>query len=104
MRYSTHRPTKAEQERFRKLIQLGCVACRKAGSGYSYPEIHHILSGGRRMGHMQSIPLCFAHHRIPNNGTVIGPSLADGSRLFAAKFGSQMELLAEVNHMVGKAE
>lgn len=93
-------PTKAERERFDLLHRIGCICCRKARSGYRAPDIHHIIDGGRRMSHMATLPLCPEHHRIPSNGTVVGPSLADGSRVFAAKWGSQIQLLIEVDELI----
>lgn len=40
------------------IAQLPCVVCS------SRPvEIHHLLRGGRRIGHLSSIPLCAPHHR-----------------------------------------
>jgi hypothetical protein len=92
--------TKRDLHRFDQLQQLGCIACRKAGSGYRAPDIHHILRSGRRVGHQHTLPLCPEHHRYPSNGTVVGPSLADGSKLFEAKWGKQIELLAEVNRLI----
>jgi hypothetical protein len=95
--------TKAEKERFRKLVDIGCICCRILGV-YSQPEIHHILSGGRRMGHMFTIPLCPTHHRgvvaFPRGSFDPGPSLADGSKPFHARFGTQKELLAKVNELI----
>lgn len=101
MKHSTGKPTKAHIARFEKLRALGCICCKKAGSGYRAPDIHHILSGGFRIGDHASLPLCPEHHRFPSTGAVVGPSLADGSKVFAAKWGSQMELLAEVNRLIG---
>jgi hypothetical protein len=101
--------TKRER-RIAKLVALGCICCRKAGSGYRAPDIHHVLSGGRRISDEATLPLCHWHHRrVPLGGAydyqycikVLGPSLADGSKLFAAKWGSQLELLAEVNRLIG---
>jgi hypothetical protein len=94
------RATKADLRRFLKLVEIGCIACRKAGSGYRAPDIHHVLRGGRRIGHQATLPLCPNHHRWPSDGSVVGPSLADGSKLFAAKFGTQQQLLAEVNKLI----
>lgn len=91
---------KADQIRFDKLHRLGCICCRKAGSGYRAPDIHHVLSGGRRIGNQATLPLCPEHHRIPSNGTVVGASLADGSKKFHAQWGSQLKLLAEVDEMI----
>jgi hypothetical protein len=98
------KPKKDELIRFRKLHALGCICCRKAGSGYRTPDLHHLLSGGRRMGHAWTIGLCPEHHRFPSNGTVVGPSLADGSKRFEAHWGTQRELLAEVNELLSGRE
>ncbi len=92
--------TKSDYLRFAKLVELGCIACLKSHSGYRAPDIHHIISGGRRMGNEFTLPLCPEHHRVPSTGTVVGPSLADGSKVFAAKFGTQMQLLREVNELI----
>lgn len=93
--------TKSDLARFDALHRIGCIACRKAGSGYRAPDVHHIIIGGRRAGHQFTLPLCPEHHRIPSNGTVVGPSLADGSKVFAARWGTQMQLLNEVNDLIG---
>jgi|SRR6185369_13883751 len=94
--------TKSDLARFDKLQNLGCICCRKGGNGYRAPDIHHILRGGRRIGHKATIPLCPEHHRIPSkNQAIAGRSLADGSKLFEAHWGSQLALLAEVNELIG---
>lgn len=49
--------TKADLARFRALQKLGCIACRQRGV-FSQPDIHHLLSGGRRRGNRYTIPLC----------------------------------------------
>ena len=95
--------TKADIARFDALHRIGCICCRKAGSGFRAPDIHHILCGGRRIGNQATIPLCPEHHRFPSNGTVVGPSLADGSKPFHARWGTQLALLAEVNELIKKA-
>lgn len=92
--------TKSDLARFDKLQQLGCICCKKAGSGYRAPDIHHVLNGGRRISNKATLPLCPEHHRIPSNGTVVGASLADGSKKFHAQWGSQLKLLAEVNGLI----
>lgn len=97
------RISKLDARRFLKLVELGCIACIKAGSGYRAPDIHHVLRGGRRIGHQATLPLCPEHHRYPSTGSVVGPSLADGSKVFEAKFGAQLKLLAEVNKLIGVA-
>jgi hypothetical protein len=49
--------TDKRSQRFRELQELGCVACRKLGY-VSQPDIHHLLSGGKRIGDNATIPLC----------------------------------------------
>lgn len=91
--------TKKDKVRFLALQDLGCVCCHILG-WYSPPDIHHILSGGRRMGNKFTIPLCPAHHRGIVKLPGYGPSLADGSKPFEKRFGTQKELLAKVNEML----
>jgi hypothetical protein len=101
--------TKADRTRFDKLHKLGCICCKKAGSGYRAPDIHHVLRGGRRIGHQATLPLCPWHHRrVPLGGAhdyqycvkVLGPSLADGSKPFNARWGNQLALLEEVDELI----
>lgn len=95
----TKHRTKAHQRRFQQLQELGCVCCRQAGCGYVPPDIHHILDGGRRKSHDDTIPLCPYHHRGIQSefGVYPGPSLADGKKPFEAEWGTQKELLRKVN-------
>jgi hypothetical protein len=108
------RITKAHKERFAAIKSLGCLACRKLGLAmFCGPiEAHHLLSGGRRMGHDKTIPLGSWHHRgIPwltfsakEMAEAFGPSLRLQSKLFHATFGSDDELLAEINEMIQQPE
>lgn len=109
MRHSTKAPTKAEQKRFDCMKEMGiCIACMLRGTQPDYPqhvEIHHLLSGNRRIGHMATVSLCCWHHRaVPPFGwgdaealDYLGPSLAKGSKPFRAAFGTDAELLTIQN-------
>lgn len=111
MKHSTGTPTKAEQARMDAMKEKGqCVACYQRGiHGRGYVEIHHLLSGNRRIGHLASVSLCSYHHRsvLPEGMTraeaeeVFGPSLANGSKPFRAEFGSDKELLDLQNALLG---
>lgn len=96
----------AHKRRFMRLQRVGCIACRKEGRPGVASDIHHILSGGRRVGHEHTIPLCPWHHRgISNHGArnaenLMGPSLARSKRAFVERYGTEEELLQEVNGMV----
>ena len=107
--------TDAEDDRFAKLKQMRCIACticvetsRFMPTVRTVPEIHHLLSGNKRIGHMATLPLCVHHHRgEPSNGlskttmaAIHGPSLALSSRLFHQHFGTDEELLARVNSLL----
>jgi hypothetical protein len=104
------RITKAHAERFEAIKSLGCLACRKLGLAmFCGPiEAHHLLSGGRRRGHKESIPLGRWHHRgIPwqtlntrQMADAFGPSLRLQSKLFHATFGTDDELLAEAERLI----
>lgn len=95
---------KAEQARFDAIKAGPCIASLQLGfdlSGQWLVEVHHILSGGRRIGHMATVGLSIWHHRgVPFPGhshaqmrEKFGPSLAEGSKPFHARFGSNADLL-----------
>lgn len=104
--------TKDEQRRWLRFRDIGCIACHKLGFRGVPADVHHLLSGGRRISHSDTIPLCPYHHRgnlpdaltITQTVTLLGPSLALSSRLFRQKFGSDEELLALTNELVAAAE
>ena len=99
--------TKADLARFRAMQKLGCIACRQRGV-FSQPDIHHLLSGGRRRGNRYTIPLCPLHHRgQPPEGVTVaeanryyGPSLARAPKSFRAEFGDDETLLATVDRLL----
>ena len=65
-------------------------------------DIHHLLSGGRRIGHSATCCLCPYHHRgvVPEGRTAAdyeyahGPSLALKPNAFRRRYGDEEELLA----------
>lgn len=71
-------------------------------------EAHHLLRGGRRIGHEATIALCHYHHQgyLPegyNNASAriaFGPSLAKGSKPFHAMYGTDEELLNYQNTLL----
>jgi hypothetical protein len=102
-------PTKSDLERFRLLQAVGCIACRLDGRKNVPADVHHLLSGGRRMGHQATIPLDPWHHRglIPPDCKTgreaeerYGPSLAVSPKGFRERYGSEKELLETVNLML----
>lgn len=107
--------TKAEQARFDAIKAGPCIACIQRGidlSGMGLVEVHHLLSGGRRIGHMATVGLCtWSHRGVPFDfhshdemREHYGPSLAEGSKPFHAEFGSDAELLAIQNELLEEAK
>lgn len=100
--------TKGDRMRFDMLQRIGCLCCRRNGTQVFPAEIHHLLSGGRRRGHQFTLSLCIWHHRgvVPHGVTSLqatldhGPSLARGSKAFHVHFGSDDQLLIEVNALI----
>lgn len=95
------RHTKAEKTHLDAVASLGCIACRKLGVMNSPAECHHPRTGvgaGRRSSHFDAIPLCPRHHRLGNRGVAIHA----GKETWEAKFGTELELLAEVTELLGK--
>lgn len=112
MRHSTNTPTKAEAARMSAIKELGvCVACHQLGlTGSQYVDIHHLISGNKRRGHMFTVGACPWHHRgHPLQGhsanetrKLLGPSLEHGSKPFRAKFGTDDELLELQNRLLNE--
>lgn len=105
---STSKPTK-EEEAYIVAVKIAgaCMACESlraigmSGCDMDGVDFHHLLSGGRRRGHMFGLGLCQHHHRaVPLEGVtpkqmrvLFGPSLMDGSKRFAQVFGDDEALL-----------
>lgn len=104
MKHSTGKPSKAEAARMSAIKDGECLCCWIDGNPSYCPEVHHLISGNRRRGHMCTIGLCAWHHRavieqLPRSQmrALYGPSLAEGSKPFNARYGSDDELLAMQN-------
>lgn len=115
MKHSTGKPTAEQQARFVQMKRLGCVACWLGGywarTKRMPGEVHHLLSGNRRIGHDFTIILDAWHHRgEPDEGKTkswmaehYGPSLALQSKEFHRVFGSDSFLLEAQNLMIQAA-
>lgn len=93
-------PTVEERRWMDAIVAYGCIACRIDGLGYRAPAVHHILRGGRRIGHLHTLPLCDPGH---HQG---GQSLGMVSRhpwrpRFEEIYGTEDELLARLRAAIG---
>lgn len=93
--------TAQDRSRIDEIKAGRCVACWRRGITTIGCDAHHLLSGGRRIGHGATVALCLWHHRqhpdqgetVPRMRMLYGPSLMDGSKLFRAAYGTDAELL-----------
>lgn len=103
MKSSLPSPTKAQLERWRVMQELGCVCCCLDQRTGVPSDIHHVLSGGRRISHSHSLALCSYHHRsVKPSDTLLtdkqfkemyGPALDANPKEFQQRYGTQQELL-----------
>lgn len=118
---STGKPTKAEAERIEAAKSGPCIPCVVWQESPAAPfafvatiggDYHHLLSGGRRIGHEAGICACPWHHRaVPDWGCTpkemrdwYGPSLMDGSKVFRDAYGTDAELLQLQNDILAGAK
>jgi hypothetical protein len=118
---STLKATAAQVERWDRMRTIGCIACLLNEIDHDLArvprcsmvphsgnqEIHHLTSGGRRLGHDATICLCRYHHEgdhLPRYDVgykatvpVFGPSFGQGRKPFAAFYGADTQLLEYQN-------
>jgi len=88
--------TKLENERNRKIAELGCSLCRHQGNEGTPAELHHIRRGGVR-SLSPVIPLCPFHHRGANT------SIHSGRKWFESHYGiTEEELLEKTKELIGE--
>jgi len=102
--------TKADEDRIDKFRKIGCIVSHIYFGEYEDYDVHHITSGGRRMGNQYTIPLSpWLHRGVVKTGLsedeckeIFGPSLAHSKKAFVARFGTELELLSRVNELIGE--
>ena len=85
-------PTVAESAWMDAITTLGCIACILDGHERRPGAVHHILSGGRRMGHLFTLCLCDPGHH--QGGQQLGLiSRHPWKARFEERYGSELSLL-----------
>lgn len=98
-----------------RLQDIGCICCRKEGFRDVPVDVHHLVDKGYREhsgGDNATLPLCPWHHRgVPPSGLsqdtallAAGPSLALHKKRFIREYGTERELLAEVERLIHELE
>lgn len=90
---------KAEQNWMKAVSEQPCsINNDDCGGGV---QVHHITSGGRRLGHLYTIPLCVNHHG-PQTPLKHGHAVHKGKKTFENIYGSQMShLIALQGRLLG---
>lgn len=91
--------TSAERDWCDQITRLGCIVCYLHGFGHTPAAVHHILKGGRRIGHMHTIPLCYTHHNSGVN-TRIAVSRHPYRAEFERRYGTESYLLGKTRELV----
>lgn len=86
------KPTAEEQAWMDDIVQVGCICCRVWHNVITPAVVHHIIEGGRRKGHLFTIPLCDpGHHQ--NSPTKEKISRHPNKATFERQYGTEMDLL-----------
>lgn len=93
--------------------EIGCIVNYLQGKPGVPADVHHIVQGGKRMGHSYTIPLSAWLHRgikpwptmsVDANTAQYGPSLAHNKRAFVERYGTELELLEKTNKLLSEIE
>ena len=91
------KPNKETKEHYKKLVEFGCVVCKREYGVYSTPCIHHITGGGmgRKSNSLtHTLPLCHEHHQGSEGIHHLG------NKVWEEKYGSQEELLQYIKEKI----
>jgi hypothetical protein len=84
-----------------QILALGCWVCRRQGI-YSPALKHHVrrLATSKKRKLSPIIPLCWQHH----DGGVYGLAIHSGRQAWEANFGSEVEMVKEVQDYLAWAK
>lgn len=92
--------TADEREWGDAIAAFGCICCHLDGHPNTPAAVHHILRGDRRIDHFHTLPLCDPGHHQPD--TRSGKLSVHYHRAaFKAKYGTEIELLAQTRELIG---
>lgn len=74
------------------ITQLGCCVCHRQFNVTTPAEVHHIDGKTKQGAHLNSIPLCYKHHRSGEDNASY-TSRHPFKKRFEDRYGSQKSLL-----------
>lgn len=91
---STTKPTNEESAWMGWITDFGCVVCALQHKVKTPCAVHHIVEGGRRLGHLFTIGLCDPGHHQNTPDKALKISRHPTKQRFEAEYGTEYELLA----------
>ena len=92
--------TKAERQWVDSSVRIGCIVCFERGFPETPGVVHHILKGGRRQSHKETLCLCDpGHHQYPPKGSGKIARHPTKAR-FEAAYGTEAHLLDRTRELV----
>lgn len=93
-------PTAAERAWMDQVATFGCIVCWLQYGVRKPCAVHHILAGGRRMGHLYTIGLCDPGHH--QGGADTGPFISrhPWKARFEDAYGTELALLEELQTLL----
>lgn len=89
-------PTQEEQRRIKLIMGMSCAVCALHGDVSKRAlECHHIVRGGKRLGHWYTLQLCKGHHQRQwdkKNPQLAQVSIKDGRHAFRRAHGGLDDL------------
>lgn len=92
-------PNKEEKLWMDSISTLGCIVCRVYFDCDSPAEVHHIDGKTKAGAHMNTIPLCYRHHREGVNNDMY-VSRHPYKTEFVKRYGTEEELLQKVKDLL----
>ena len=77
--------------------QMGCIVCRLHFNCFSPAEVHHISGKNKPGAHLNTIGLCFKHHREGANNDLY-VSRHPYKREFEKRYGTEQYLLEKTQN------
>jgi len=94
-------PTADERRRMDAIAAIGCIACKHDGIDNPHVSLHHIDGRTKPGAHLMVLPLCAPHHQQDDTDPLQRPSVHGRKATFTARYGTEMELLAECMELIG---
>lgn len=95
-------PNAAERLWLARVADLGCIVCLLFHDSKTPCAVHHIVEGGRRLGHMWTIGLCDPGHHQNSPDKKAKISRHPTRARFVEAYGTEYGLLEKTKELLGE--